>query len=356
LKKKIVSLTVIGGLVVMLAGFSFAIAQERFKGVTIDIPTMAGWKCVKPVWDREELFTKKTGIKWTIHGFPHINLYAKEMAELVANTGAFDLITGMEMSFAMFEPYLMPLNEFIERDFGSIENFKKLFYGPAIKECIYDGQIKYVPYHLNAQYIAYRKDLFNDPAEKAAFKAKYGYELQPPKTRQQLIDIAKFFTRPENDLWGFLIWGKGPPGGWTIVSGFFGAGLDMVDLNTGKAPFASGPLRQKAIKEAKFWYDLVHTYKVSPPDTSAIGHTEAYERYISGHAAMSFGWWGDFWAYLNSPEIIADIGESGSCVLPIEDPNAGIHISMWGYGIPKMSKNPEAAWEFIKFLISRDIQ
>ncbi len=45
---------------------------------------------------------------------------------------------------------------------------------------------------------AYRKDLFEDPAEMEAFKAKYGYDLAVPTTWAQLHDIAEFFTRPDN--------------------------------------------------------------------------------------------------------------------------------------------------------------
>ena len=39
----------------------------------------------------------------------------------------------------------------------------------------------------------YRKDLFDDPDNQAAFKAKYGYDLAPPKNYQQFGDIACFF-------------------------------------------------------------------------------------------------------------------------------------------------------------------
>lgn len=340
----------------IFAGSNAALAQKRFEGVTLDIPTMAGWRCVQSWWDREAEFTEKTGATLTLHDFPHIMLYSKEMAELVAGTRAFDAITGMQMSFAMFEPYLMSLNKFIKRDFGSIENFKKNFYPPVWKECVYDGEVKYVPYINNTEYIIYRKELFEDPVEKKAFKAQYGYELTPPETRQQLVDIAKFFTRPEENLWGFVIWGKGPPGGWTMVSELFGAGYDMVDPETGLVPFRSGAARKDAIDSARFWYDLVHTYKVAPPGTSAMSFTKAYEMYVGGHAAMSFGWWSDYHDRLTSPEIIADIGESGSIVLPIKDPNAGTNIGMWGYGIPRDSKNPEATWEFIKWIVTRDMQ
>ena len=42
----------------------------------------------------------------------------------------------------------------------------------------------------------YRTDLFRNAAEQAAFKAKYGYNLAPPQTWDQYLDVAAFFTRP----------------------------------------------------------------------------------------------------------------------------------------------------------------
>ena len=50
---------------------------------------------------------------------------------------------------------------------------------------------------------AYRKDLFEDPDEKAAFSARYGGRaLAPPTTLEELKDIAEFFTRPDEGLFG----------------------------------------------------------------------------------------------------------------------------------------------------------
>ena len=43
--------------------------------------------------------------------------------------------------------------------------------------------------------IAYRKDWFEDPKEKAAFKKKYNYDLGVPQTWAQMRDIAEFFHR-----------------------------------------------------------------------------------------------------------------------------------------------------------------
>lgn len=60
-----------------------------------------------------------------------------------------------------------------------------------------------VPVNPNLFLYAYRKDLFEDPAERAAFRAKYGYALKPPTNSQMYRDISEFFARPPG-LYGFL--------------------------------------------------------------------------------------------------------------------------------------------------------
>src|SRR4029078_4984826 len=53
---------------------------------------------------------------------------------------------------------------------------------------------------------AYRKDLFEDPAEMTAFKAKYNRDLAVPKTWVELRDIAEFFTRPDKNQYGVSVY------------------------------------------------------------------------------------------------------------------------------------------------------
>ena len=45
----------------------------------------------------------------------------------------------------------------------------------------------------------YRKDWFSRPELKEAFKAQYKRELAPPKTWQELYEVAKFFQGREID-------------------------------------------------------------------------------------------------------------------------------------------------------------
>jgi len=80
----------------------------------------------------------------------------------------------------------------------------------------YLGSVYNVVMDGDYQLWVYRKDLFEDPKEQKAFKARYGYDLQWPETWEQLDQISRFFHRPDrgllgctdlrNQYWGFSNW------------------------------------------------------------------------------------------------------------------------------------------------------
>ena len=68
------------------------------------------------------------------------------------------------------------------------------------------GKYWAIPLEGDATGMAYRKDWFEDPKEKAAFKAKYGYELGVPQDLKEMGDIAEFFHRPAEKRYGISIY------------------------------------------------------------------------------------------------------------------------------------------------------
>ncbi len=56
-----------------------------------------------------------------------------------------------------------------------------------------------VPANSCIMFFAYRKDLFENADEQAAFKAKYGYDLKVPTDWGTYRDIAEFFTRKSGE-------------------------------------------------------------------------------------------------------------------------------------------------------------
>jgi multiple sugar transport system substrate-binding protein len=328
----------------------------KSKDTTLEIAAMAGWANVKPVWAAAEEFTQKTGGNWRLHEFPAAEFGNKQLMELSEKTGAFDLVDAASSNCLNFQDYMMPLNDFIKKDYGSVEAWKKKFSQGVVDLVSKGDQILYWPFHANGQFCVYRKQLFEDPKEKAAFKAKYGYELETPKTWDQLVDVAEFFRRPEKDMWGFHFMGKGNPGGFVLISAFLTEGLKLADFNARTAPFKDpGPARDLALKILTRFDDL-RKKDLIPPGVSGMAHMESVEFYKAGKAAISFGWWGDHMGKLRAPEVVSEIGETGTFQFPSSNPDAGVFLSIHTYGIVATADNPELAWEFLKFIGSKDIQ
>ena len=66
---------------------------------------------------------------------------------------------------------------------------------PALKNIYTWGGVGYgVLSDADGQILYYRRDMLTNPEHMAAFKAQYGYDMPvPPKTLQQLRDIATYF-------------------------------------------------------------------------------------------------------------------------------------------------------------------
>ncbi len=100
------------------------------------------------------------------------------------------------------------------------------------------GSHKYwaIPLEGDAIGWAYRKDWFEDPKEKEAFKAKYGYDLAVPTTYAQLRDIAEFFYRPDQKRYGIAIYTDNSYDAMAmgVESAIFSYGAELGDYATYK--------------------------------------------------------------------------------------------------------------------------
>ncbi|WP_265518405.1 ABC transporter substrate-binding protein [Nitratireductor luteus] len=84
-----------------------------------------------------------------------------------------------------------------------------------------DGKLYQLPDQQFANLYWFRYDWFNDPAIKAEFQEKYGYELGVPVNWSAYEDIAEFFTGKEIDgqkVYGHMDYGKKDPSlGWRFT-------------------------------------------------------------------------------------------------------------------------------------------
>lgn len=202
---------------------------------------------------------------------------------------------------------------------------------------------------------AYRKDLFEDPTEKANFKAKYGYDLGVPDTWAHLRDIAEFFTRPDKNLYGLSIYTQKDYDAITMgyENVLFSWGGDWGDYSNYKV---DGVLNtDPAVQALDFYKGL---YKFVPPGSSNDFWQESNNHFTSGQVAMAMNFFAFFPALTNkASNPYAD--KTGFFSNP-KGPSGKSYAALGGQGISIVKyispDRQKAAMDFLKWLASDDVQ
>jgi multiple sugar transport system substrate-binding protein len=204
------------------------------------------------------------------------------------------------------------------------------------------GKYYAAPAETDAMGWAYRKDWFEDPAEKSAFKAKYGKELSAPETWGDLETIAKFFTRPDAKRYGVaLVTGRGYD---DVVMGFeqvlYAFGGSWGDFKSMKV---KGALDSPAAVKALEFFKGMLAY--SPPGGSKFGYGEALEPFVSNSAALLMNYFAFF------PELTKRMGDKvGFFAMPKNGERR--FASLGGQGFSISAKTSASQQELAKKFIA----
>jgi multiple sugar transport system substrate-binding protein len=202
---------------------------------------------------------------------------------------------------------------------------------------------------------AYRQDFFLDPEEQAAFEEEYGYPLAPPETLEQLMDMAKFFTRPDEGIWGVAIYTQADYDGLTMgfEQAFFSYGAEWQNENNEVMGIVNS---EEAIAAAEYYRELYECCQA--PGLSNAFFAEVNNSFIAGQAAMGMNYFAFLPALIN-PDVSPYADVTGFFVNPA-GPNGDQYASLGGQGISVVSyisaEKQQAAKDFIKWFASRDIQ
>lgn len=195
---------------------------------------------------------------------------------------------------------------------------------------------------------AYRKDLFEDPDEMAAFEAEYGYPLAPPETYAQLTDIANFFTRPDEGLWGAAIYTQMDYDAMTmgVENAMFSYGGKWQDENNNVLGIVNSPESIAALEAYRELYECCQG-----PGLSNAFFAEVNDAFTSGQVAMNMNYFAFFPALVN-PEVNPYADSTGFFVNPA-GPGGEQFAAMGGQGMSVINYIPEerkqAVLEFIKW-------
>jgi multiple sugar transport system substrate-binding protein len=206
------------------------------------------------------------------------------------------------------------------------------------------GSRKYyaAPAETDAMGWAYRKDWFDDAAEKSAFKAKYGKELSVPQTWDDLKTIAEFFTRPADKRYGVsLVTGRGYD---DVVMGFeqvlYAFGGSWGDFKTMKVKGALDS--PEAVKALEFFTGLLEQ---APPGGSKLGYGEALEPFVNNSAAMLMNYFAFY------PDLAKKMGDKvGFFAMPKHGSRR--FASLGGQGFSISAKTPAPQQELAKKFIA----
>ena len=293
---------------------------------------------------RLDSFEKLTGIKVQMDLIAANTVATKIMTDQMAG-GSYDLYAVDEPFIPKLSPFLITREQWPSWDKVSASDLKGgQFLSAAVDGTKYQGKSYGIPVNSNVYMYVYRKDLFDDKDESKAFKEKFGYDLAPPETTQQMRDIAEFFTRPPR-MYGFAPFTKKSEGTtveaiWALST--FGVNVFDKDLNVVMDD-------KKAVAAMKFYQDMM---KFAPRGSKSWHHSERMAAYKKGKIAQLLTWPG-FLKGLENPRKSRVVGKSGWGVPPMGPEGRKAPVAgTWALSIPKSSKKKTAAAAFAAYWVS----
>lgn len=299
-------------------------------------------------------YEAETGVKVTVETTPWSDFQTKAFTEFNAKGSSYDMIVGDSqwLGAASEAGHYVDLTQFFnENKVGDIM-------APATVKYYAEypgnsGKYWAIPAEGDAVGWSYRKDWFEDPAEMAAFKAKFGYDLAVPVDWKQLRDIAEFFNRPDEGRYGIAIYTDNSYDAMAMgfENALFSFGGELGDMTTYKV---DGIINSdKAIAALDAYKEL---YSFTPPGWAKSFFVENNQAITENLAAMSMNYFAFFPALLNE-STNPNAKNTGFFANPA-GPNGDRFAALGGQGISVVaySEKQEESMKFLKWFIKDETQ
>ncbi|RZK61816.1 MAG: extracellular solute-binding protein, partial [Pedobacter sp.] len=206
-------------------------------------------------------------------------------------------------------------------------------------------------FHDGPECFIYRKDLFDNEKEKASYQEQFGKALEVPKTWEDFHQVAQFFNRPADNLYGSIF--ACYPDGHNAVFDFClqlwtrGGGLvdkdGYIQINT-----------QAAVDGLNFYRTIVNDKTAVHPKSSEFESVAAGIAFSQGEAAMMINWFG-FAAMCEVDGNSKVKGKIDVDLLPSGTGQNSASLNVyWLYTIAKGSKNKTIAYDFLRFALAEE--
>lgn len=317
-----------------LLGVGPASAQDMpFDGVSIKV-AMIDEPREWAFRDRLDQFKSQTGIDVTIDTFGFNDLFNKVLTASTSRSGEYDVFQFHYPDMALFTAngFMLDLTEWVERDAAEME-LDDIHASIQESHMMWDGSYYGVPTHLGAMHLYYRTDILEE----------LGFE--PPATWDDVVAISKAVDEELGpDTRGIVFMGRADiQGAATFQNLLFGFGGAYFD-DDGK-PALNSEAAVKALET------LVELSSYAVEGSPSYGFDEAQTAFKQGRAAM-VPFWDSGDNFFGNEDESDIVGMWNAAPMPGgRATNGG-----WTVQISRDSQNPEAAFEFLKWIVSPEIE
>lgn len=329
---------------------------RRFEGTTIVInfpAHLAHDRWIELIPEFEEM----TGIKVEVDRMNYMRMRDKQLLEFSKPVGDYDVIVMVgpisKTEYAT-SGYLVPLESYIEDpeltfpeyDFDDFIKAYVDVQGTVCLDCkgkdIYlgggpgsDTHLYAIPASSETSIFAYRKDLFEE------------HNLEVPDTWDEVAELAKFFYENVDGVYGLTMRGEsGHQAGAAWLNFADPFGVKMFDEN-----WEPQFMTRESIEVLEFIKKMV---EYGPPGIPGFSVGAADNAFLQGQAAMYFDH-SRIAGLVRDPEQSTVVGKVGYSITP-KKVNRLAETGGFGVAIPSNSQNKEAAWFFITWMTSKDVE
>jgi multiple sugar transport system substrate-binding protein len=309
-------------------------------------------------------FTTKTGIDVQIEQAPYDSVVQKLTLDATTKQGGYDIVSlPYEFLGAFAEKgWISPIDDRLADTSSFGPGFDPSAIIPALWKAssVWRDKTYGAPSNSAVMMMFYRKDLFENADEQAAFKAKYGYDLAVPRTWKQYRDAAEFFTRKAGQKLAGMALSKDFAGVAMTGKRHVATVLEWLDYGW---TYGGGILDDQGnliIDSPQSVQSLEYMAGLRPfaqPGYTNATWDETTATLQQGNAALSITW-GDTAGAMEAADQSAVVGKMSYASIPtLNDGDKAIaHLGSWTYLIPSGSTKQDAAWEFMQWALSAPVQ
>lgn len=290
-------------------------------------------------------FEEETGIRVNMETLPYASLRERQVSEFIAQGSAIDLMT---MDIVWMGEYaeagwIEPLGPYVERDVDAVQP-DDFLPGAMAGLALWDDEIFGMPLGAYYYLLHFRTDILE-----AA-----GLEPLDRPTLEETVNAIQQTNNPP-EVFGFSAgYRRAAPVVHDSLAYYIGlGGAVLADFPNDLSPNMNTELAEETYE---FYRDMLN---YAPPGAITFDFRERREVFQQGRVAVHGSWSSSSAAFIDPRESVEEVTENvGFTYLPRADVDADpvVPFGGWALVINTYSEQKDAAWEFIKWFSSPEIQ